>query len=105
MPDDDLEIDVTENGGLSVVTVRGEIDIVSVTALAAALDSIEYNGRLVVDMSGVEFMDSTGLAAILRQSIARRDAGGWFYLRKVSEPVRRLLEFCCLEHLVEPGDV
>jgi anti-sigma B factor antagonist len=105
MADDDLHIDVTDDGGLVVMTVRGEIDIVSAGALGAALEPINANRRVVVDMSGVEFMDSTGLASMLRQSIARRNAGGSFFLRDVSEPVRRLLEFCCLEHLVAPTDV
>jgi anti-anti-sigma factor len=102
MPDDDLHIDVTDDGWLVVVTVRGEIDVLSARTLSAALEPIDDNRRVLVDMAGVQFMDSTGLASILRQSIARRAAGGSFYLRNASEPVRRLLEFCCLEHLVAP---
>ena len=57
---------------------------------------------LVLDLSAVKFMDSSGLAVILRQSMRRRDAGGSLHIRKPSEPVRRLLEFCCLvQHLLE----
>jgi anti-anti-sigma factor len=49
-------------------------------------------------------MDSSGLAVVLRQSMRRREAGAYLQLRHASEPVRRLIEFCCLEHLLVPEE-
>jgi anti-anti-sigma factor len=47
-------------------------------------------------------MDSTGLSVIIRQSMRKREAGGSLLIRDPAAPVRRLLEFCCLDHFIEP---
>jgi anti-anti-sigma factor len=85
-----------------VTTVRGELDIASADTLSAALDKVAAEERVVLDLSAVDFMDSSGLAVVLRQSMRRRDAGGLLQIRRPSVSVRRILVFCCLEHLLEP---
>ena len=95
-------VDVSHADGLAVTTVRGEIDMASADELSAALDDVAAEERVVVDLSGVDFMDSSGLAVLLRQSMRRRNAGGALQIRRPSAPVSRLLAFCCLEHLLEP---
>jgi anti-sigma B factor antagonist len=102
LPDGDIWVDVTYADGPALMTVRGEIDSASTAVLESALDEVEADERVVLDLSEVEFIDSSGLAVLLRQSMRRRDAGGALHVRRPSEPVRRLLEFCCLEHLLEP---
>ena len=96
-----IRVDVEQDGGIVLMTVRGEIDIASDDELAAALDRVATSERVVLDLSAVEFMDSSGLAVVLRQAMRRREAGGVLHIREPSQPVRRLLEFCCLEHLLE----
>lgn len=85
-----------------VTTIRGEIDIASTDTLTAVLDKVPNEERLVLDLAAVDFMDSSGLAVVLRQSMRRRDAGGTLHIRRPSVSVQRLLVFCCLEHLLEP---
>ena len=97
-----LCVDVSNEGGLVVTTVRGELDIASADTLSAALDNVAAEERVVLDLSAVDFMDSSGLAVVLRQSMRRRDAGGTLHIRRPSVSVQRLLVFCCLEHLLEP---
>ena len=50
------------------LAVRGEVDLATAPALEDALaDAIrESDGALVVDLSGVEFLDSSGLKVLLR---------------------------------------
>ncbi|MBK3636186.1 STAS domain-containing protein [Streptomyces asoensis] len=48
----------TSAGG-SLLTVAGEIDMSNSTALADAIDDVR--GPLVVDLTGVEYLDSAGL--------------------------------------------
>lgn len=50
------------------VAVRGEIDINTGTALEAVLDRAirDSVGAFIVDLSGVEFIDSTGIHVLLR---------------------------------------
>ena len=102
MPHGGLYVDVSNEGGVVVTTARGEIDIGSADTLSAALDKVPNEERLVLDLSAVDFMDSSGLAVVLRQSMRRRDAGGTLHIRRPSVSVQRLLVFCCLEHLLEP---
>jgi anti-sigma B factor antagonist len=97
-----LYVDVSSEGELAVTTVRGELDIASADTLSAALDKVAAEERVVLDLSGVDFMDSSGLAVVLRQAMHRRQAGGVLQIRRPSVSVRRLLVFCCLEHLLEP---
>lgn len=101
MPNGALRVELTRDDGLAVTVVRGEIDLDSSAQLNTVLNKVEKEQRVVLDMSEVTFMDSSGLAVLLRQSMGRRDVGGALQIRHPSQPVRRLLEFCCLEHLLE----
>ena len=96
-----IKVDISHVGELAV-TVRGELDIGSADELSQALDNVVADQNVVVDLSAVDFMDSSGLAVLLRDSMRRRDAGASLQIRRPSAPVQRLLVFCCLEHLLEP---
>jgi anti-sigma B factor antagonist len=52
--------------GSALLTVVGEIDRTNTTALGEALDGIE--GPLVVDLTGVEYLDSAGLSTLFAHS-------------------------------------
>ena len=78
--DDDLKIRSTREGSTATVAVAGEIDLSSVGDSRAAVvtDACPDCDRLRLDLSEVEFIDSTGLGGLLElSSIARprRDAG------------------------------
>jgi anti-anti-sigma factor len=101
---DDLTADVTfEDGGTAVVRVVGEIDISTVdavnTALLAAVEN--HPDRVVFDLSGVEFMDSSGIAALLRA----RKAVSSIEIRNPSTVVRRLIDMTGLTEVlpIEPS--
>jgi anti-anti-sigma factor len=72
-----LEVNATvrDEAGESVcfVTAAGDIDLASVEGLREALGAPECTGSfgLVLDLSGVEFMDSSGLAVVLEASAAK----------------------------------
>ncbi|MEU9454985.1 STAS domain-containing protein [Streptomyces sp. NPDC048277] len=54
--------------GTSVVTLRGEIDLVAVPALSTALDTLTAGAEpdLIVDLRRVSFIDCTGLGILCR---------------------------------------
>ena len=71
------------------IQVRGEIDIASVKPLEEFISGLPPNTtQVVVEASGVEFMDSTGLNLLLKLA-ARGDPG--VVIRNPSRQVRRLL--------------
>lgn len=98
-----IHVEAAVDHGLKLTTVRGDLDLDSADLLARHLANVGDDEHVVVDLSEIDFMDSSGLAVILRESMRRREAGGSLLIRRPSDPVRRLLEFCCLEHLIEPA--
>ena len=66
----------------TVVEVSGEIDVYTAPKLREALLSLVDSGtyRLVVDMSGVEFLDSTGLGVLVGGLKRVRAHDGWIDL-------------------------
>jgi anti-anti-sigma factor len=91
MPTAPLQIDRVEAPDGVLLYLRGELDLGTVGQLRSVLGA----GRreLVVDLSGLEFMDSTGLAVLLEAHARRnRDGGGGLRVRAAAGRVRALLE-------------
>ena len=63
-----FEVDDVEVGRAPGVAVRGEVDLATVTVLEEALDAAirESEGAFMLDLSDVDFIDSSGLHALLR---------------------------------------
>ncbi len=62
-----LEVDVSATGYGAIVTIAGELDLATAPRVRDALASevVERAEAVVVDLTGVTFMDSSGLAALL----------------------------------------
>lgn len=63
----DLRLDVTEQGGWSVLQVGGEIDVATAPRLREHLIKLVSDQRftIVVDLEDVDFIDSTGLGVLI----------------------------------------
>jgi anti-sigma B factor antagonist len=87
----------SDNGAeATVLSLEGELDIASAPALERAVEGVTSDGdsanRLVIDLAGVTFMDSTGLRALL---LARQSANGnghELLLRPGPRQVQRVFE-------------
>jgi anti-sigma B factor antagonist len=63
------------NSGRRLVAVSGELDLASAGALSDALErELAAGGKVLLDISGVTFIDSTGLAAIVNAARSSNDA-------------------------------
>jgi anti-sigma B factor antagonist len=78
-----------------VIRVAGDIDLSSAPTFRAELDAAitANHAALIVDLSEVSFMDSSGVEALVR---ARERAGERLHLRTVHRSVRRVLELASL---------
>jgi anti-sigma B factor antagonist len=65
-----------------VLHLRGDLDLDTAPVLTTTLDQVLDRPApcVVIDLSGVEFCDSTGLSAILLGHRRATDAGGWLRL-------------------------
>jgi anti-sigma B factor antagonist len=81
------------------VVVAGEIDLRSAPDLRAALDAAagEEGAEVVVDLTAVTFVDSSGISELLRIS----KAGHPLRLRGSVASVRRVFELVGLDQVVE----
>jgi len=95
----ELELATRTEGDVSVVSVRGEVDVFTAPGLDTELDLLIAGGnpRLVVDLSGVAFLDSTGLGVLVKSLKAAREAGGWVHLVVTSDRIRKIFEITGLD--------
>jgi anti-sigma B factor antagonist len=90
-----IDVDTRVEDRLAVVTPRGELDVAGSPLLEEALAAVaDQPGVLavVVDLSQLEFMDSSGLRAVVLADRRLRDDGLRFALVAGGEPVQRVFE-------------
>ena len=99
----DVQTEVLEDG-IRAFTVKGELDLNTAPQLEKPLESAvaESNGdsSILIDLSSCEFIDSTGIALIVRawQQVDRDgDAGGKLVLCCPNDQVQRLLKITGVE--------
>lgn len=101
--------DINPNGGdLLVVAVRGELDIATVDQFEEALATARASSpaTLVIDLRELEFMDSTGLRAILLADQKATEDGLALALIRGPQAVHRVLELTRVtDHLTIVGDL
>ena len=67
-----VDLDVSERGGETVVTLRGELDVADAASVASALAAAAEGARtVIVDLGGLGFIDSSGVAALACWRAAR----------------------------------
>ena len=87
-----LSVERNSDGGVEVVVVSGEVDIASAPRLITGLNDAvgKCDQPVIVDLTDVAFMDSTGLALLLNahRRLARRGKG--FAVACADGPVMRV---------------
>ena len=93
--------------GLSIIanidgwTIQGEIDAHSASLLAAAMAELPDVPEVIADVSGVTFMDSSGLRVFMDVAMRASDSDKSFVLAHPQPPIRRVVEISGLsDHLL-----
>jgi len=87
-----MDLGSGESRGHVVVALRGELDLLDAAAVAAALRTVAAREpRIIVNLAGLEFIDASGVAALLRGRRHARAAGGDLLLAAPRGLVRRVL--------------
>jgi anti-sigma B factor antagonist len=97
-----LLIDVSREGERVVLHLEGELDLASVPLLEGEVENATMDdpAAIVLDLRGLEFIDSTGLRAILLLDKRSTERGQTFALVRGSEQVQRLMNMTRVdEHL------
>jgi anti-sigma B factor antagonist len=92
-------------GGIRLLEVQGELDLSTATQLERPLEEALASPRaaVLIDLADCTFIDSTGIAMIVRawqrvDAAAGNGGEGGLVLCCQSEQVRRVLEVTGLEH-------
>lgn len=96
----DLTFEIAEKrvDGVSVVTVTGEIDVATAPDLKECLVTQADDGisAIVVDLSGVSFIDSTALGVLVGAFRRQEEAGGTLKLVVTEPRILKVLEITAL---------
>jgi anti-sigma B factor antagonist len=90
-----LDFHTTRDGAVAVIVATGELDISGAAVLEAELERLAAEpdiGTVVLDMRGLEFMDSSGLRLVVLADMRAREAGRRFVLVRGSDTVHRVFE-------------
>ncbi len=92
----------TDASGAPLLAVSGELDISNVGTLEQAISGVLASKPelIIFDMSGLRFIDSAGIAVLIRTA----GKGSAVQLREPTESVRRVVELTGLQRLltIEP---
>jgi anti-anti-sigma factor len=89
------------DAGVSVVAPTGRLDVAGAPALKDAISEVVKNGppRVVIDMEGVSFVDSTGLGSVIAALKQIRNTQGELRLAAPNQQVRVVLELTTLDRV------
>lgn len=97
------QLDVAAGTGdadnIAVVKVVGEVDVASVESLDSELKAVAAAGshHIIVDLSAVDFIDSTGLGVIVKALKEARDNQGWLRVVAQSDRVTKIFSITGLD--------
>jgi anti-sigma B factor antagonist len=77
-----LKLDKALHRGVDVVSMTGEVDLYTAPDLKATIYEVLDSGAsdIILDMTGLEFMDSAGLGVLVGTLKRVRSVGGSLYL-------------------------
>ncbi|MCW2606734.1 MAG: anti-sigma factor antagonist, possible RsbV [Frankiales bacterium] len=90
--------------GSAVVASTGRLDMVAAPQLRALVTETVTSGspRVVVDLEGTSFIDSSGLGALIAGLKTARQAGGDLRIARAGEQVRMVLELTQMHTVLRP---
>ena len=98
-----FSVTVSTDGDRATVALRGELDLSGVDRARQAIEEAEKSSAslLVLDLSELDFIDSTGLEVMLRAARRAHDSGRRLIVARPSRYVRRLLELTAIDQSLD----
>ena len=95
----DISVSQPTTGDIPIVAVTGEVDVYSAPLLKEKITELLESGQntLIVDLSGVGFLDSTGLGVLVEARTATTEAGGALPLVCSQERILKLFTITGLD--------
>lgn len=100
-----MEVTVSsERSGVAIMQLKGRLDVLSSQQLrdAVAEQASQKQVRLVIDLAGLEFIDSSGLGALIGALKTARSAGGDLRIAAATAQARAALKMTNLDRILTP---
>ncbi|MDI6711270.1 MAG: STAS domain-containing protein [Bacillota bacterium] len=94
-----LKVDVYVAGGVCRLVLNGELDVETVAQLQEVAGKVREH-TLEVDLSGVSFVDSTGMKSLLDIYNDRRQKGGRMLVLRPQPDVAEVMQLVGLDRLL-----
>lgn len=94
-----MEIDLREFGEHKIIEVTGEVDLYNVSELKKSIFSLTDGNyhSIVIDMKGVNYMDSSGIGALVAGQKKMKAHNGKFALVNINDDVLNILKLATLD--------
>ena len=101
-----FDLESERDGSSALIRIRGDFDLQVVDQVTEALTRIESEGPelLVVDLTRLSFMDSTGMGAVAAAHIRARQAGRRFAVVQPPAGVRQAFDRTRLDEVITITD-
>lgn len=89
-----ISIEKSTQGSTVILAVTGEVDVSNASELRAQADAVladGFTGELVVDLSGVPYIDSTGIGVLVGAAHRAQEAGASLAVANPQKNVERVL--------------
>jgi anti-sigma B factor antagonist len=99
-----MSFDEADQGTHVVLSPEGKFNLVAAPALKARIDDLVASGRtrVVVDLRAVDFIDSSGLGALIGGLKSARQQGGDLRIVDAGDQVRAVLKLTNLDRILAP---
>jgi anti-sigma B factor antagonist len=92
-----FEVTVQRDDAVATLVVSGELDLATVPQLSATVAEQSDPGLLVLDLTAVTFIDSTGVRVLIEADRSCARSGSRLAVLARDGPMRRLLDLCKLD--------
>jgi len=98
-----MDIEITRSGPVTVVVPRGDLDMAVADTVKRTLTELVDKGqsRIVLDLTAVSYIDSSGLGAFVASMKHARSAGGDIKLCAMQSDVRSIFDMTRLIKVVD----
>jgi anti-anti-sigma factor len=101
-----FDVESRVEGDRATVTVRGDLDLQVAERVVAEIEKVEEGAPalLVIDLSGISFLDSSGMGVIAAAQARAVEAGRRIVLVRPPYSVRRAFELSGFDDVIEVVD-
>jgi anti-sigma B factor antagonist len=92
-----MNIATSQRNGATIVGLSGRFDAHETEQVGSALRQAAPGGEVVVDLGGVNFIDSSALSTLVQAMKRAREQGGEIKLAQLQSPVRIIFELTRLD--------